>query len=666
MTQEQAEAWADSLPVPTLSVANPASTPASQTYNPQLLSTTPLSQYAPSYELESPDLGSSDPYIYLSGQPIAGKALMHPQPPTSWPPFGKRETKVAYCNHVGPAGQEDDTSPNKQGTADLTDERLSEIDKVRIPLSLKRHRMLPQPVPSWVATWKELKQWVSDDSNLPPEALRAVIKAQKLHYSQLTRKVPFASQARQGVPQMPPPGIAFPIVPMSQSSMRISNSNISTGSSLEGHSSAQENDKLQGRIPSGNLAEASDEMTRQALDQVQRQQTQQQLHMHMASQRQEQPPQWMRQPQRSMGPSSHDASASLTVAHHGDIVYINNPGHFGSVHPQPQTVQPSLMGIPGGATTLPMITLAPEQAEMRLKDFSNIQRPRDEITGPAYQDRTQTSPPQELLMQAHHTAEHNKSVNLQRTRSSKHLDQRWKQRHEGSAISQLQSYRTQISTQARTTPPDEATQLWWKALRKLDEEDHGAAECLTAALKRTTRFNVAESLDSKSCQFVKDDLENYTTILRYFADIAILIARYSVLESTYQQWSGMSLDPDYEKAIVDLCVLFLAYIARFLNSEEAGSSRAQALDSQMGKIAEADAICRGFTVTFPIHRKVEDLSEDDSDSDDTVTDIKAMKRSFSDVSDDITKPASIKTLVHENNDTSLPVAEVVASKRIRN
>ncbi|KAH9213258.1 hypothetical protein DL95DRAFT_410401 [Leptodontidium sp. 2 PMI_412] len=433
MTQEQAEAWADSLPVPTLSVANPASTPASQTYNPQLLSTTPLSQYAPSYELESPDLGSSDPYIYLSGQPIAGKALMHPQPPTSWPPFGKRETKVAYCNHVGLAGQEDDTSPNKQGTADLTDERLSEIDKVRIPLSLKRHRMLPQPVPSWVATWKELKQWVSDDSNLPPEALRAVIKAQKLHYSQLTRKVRFASQARQGVPQISPPGIAFPIVPTGQSSMRISNSNISTGSSLEEHSSAQENDKLHGIIPSGNLAEASDEMTRQALD-----------------------------------------------------------------------------------------------------------------------------------------------------------------------------------------------------------------------------------------QFVKDNLENYTTIIRYFADIAILIARYSVLESIYQQWSGMSLDPDYKKAIVDLCVLVLAYIARFLNSKEAASSRAQALDSQMGKIAEADAKYRGFTVTFPIYRKVEDSSEDDSDSDNTATDIKAMKRSFSDVSDDITKPASIKTLVHENNDTSLPVAEVVASKRIRN
>jgi hypothetical protein len=31
------------------------------------------------------------------------------------------------------------------------------------------------------------------------------------------------------------------------------------------------------------------------------------------------------------------ATASLTLGHHGDIVYSNNPGHFG-VHPQPQAV----------------------------------------------------------------------------------------------------------------------------------------------------------------------------------------------------------------------------------------------------------------------------------------------------------------------------------------
>ncbi|KAH6678449.1 chromatin remodelling complex Rsc7/Swp82 subunit-domain-containing protein [Halenospora varia] len=123
------------------------------------------------------------------------------------------------------------------------------------------------------------------------------------------------------------------------------------------------------------------------------------------------------------------ANASLALGHHGDIVYSNAPGHF-NVHPQPQTVQPGMIGAPGSVTQLPMITLAPEQADMRFRDYSNIQRPRQEITGPAYLDRTQTSPPAELLTQAHQAAEYNKQVNAQRSRSSEYLDRRWKQPHE--------------------------------------------------------------------------------------------------------------------------------------------------------------------------------------------------------------------------------------------
>jgi len=132
---------------------------------------------------------------------------------------------------------------------------------------------------------------------------------------------------------------------------------------------------------------------------------------------------------RDAAAAEANATASLTLGHHGDIVYSNSPGHFG-VHPQPQTVQPGMIGGPGSATTLPMITLAPEQPDMRLRDYSNIQRPRQEITGPAYQDRTQTSPPTELLQHAHQTAEYNKMVNSQRVRSSEFLERRWRQPHE--------------------------------------------------------------------------------------------------------------------------------------------------------------------------------------------------------------------------------------------
>ena len=132
---------------------------------------------------------------------------------------------------------------------------------------------------------------------------------------------------------------------------------------------------------------------------------------------------------RDAAAAEASANASLTLGHHGDIVYSNNPGHFG-VHPQPQTVQPGMIGPQGGATPLPMITLAPEQPELRLRDYSNIQRPRQEITGPPYHDRTQSSPPQELLSQSHQAAEYNKAINLQRNRSGEYLDRRWRTPHE--------------------------------------------------------------------------------------------------------------------------------------------------------------------------------------------------------------------------------------------
>lgn len=131
---------------------------------------------------------------------------------------------------------------------------------------------------------------------------------------------------------------------------------------------------------------------------------------------------------RDAAAAEASASANLTLGHHGDIVYSNSPSHYG-VH-QPQTVQAGMMGTPGNATQLPMITLAPEQPDMRLRDYSNIQRPRQEITGPPYQDRTQASPTTELLTQAHHAAEYNKQINSQRSRSHEFIDRSWRRPHE--------------------------------------------------------------------------------------------------------------------------------------------------------------------------------------------------------------------------------------------
>jgi len=103
---------------------------------------------------------------------------------------------------------------------------------------------------------------------------------------------------------------------------------------------------------------------------------------------------------------------------HGEIVYTN-PAQFGGA-PQPQLVQP-------------------DYNDTRRGDYSNILKtaPRQEITGPAYQDRTQPSPIPELHAQAHHAAEFNRTVNQQRDMRSDYIHGIWRRPHEQPASASL-------------------------------------------------------------------------------------------------------------------------------------------------------------------------------------------------------------------------------------
>ncbi|PVH71072.1 hypothetical protein DL98DRAFT_435923 [Cadophora sp. DSE1049] len=89
---------------------------------------------------------------------------------------------------------------------------------------------------------------------------------------------------------------------------------------------------------------------------------------------------------------------------------------YSSYLDRPETSSPTVL-------SSSRVTQGSRWPDMRQRDFSNIQRPRQEITGPADQNRIQNNPPQELLTRTHHSAEYNKSVNLQRNRSSEYLDQ---------------------------------------------------------------------------------------------------------------------------------------------------------------------------------------------------------------------------------------------------
>ena len=85
------------------------------------------------------------------------------------------------------------------------------------------------------------------------------------------------------------------------------------------------------------------------------------------------------------------------------------------------------------------------------------------------------------------------------------------------------------------------------------------------------------------------------------AELATLIARYNVLDSMYQNWSGMSLK-EYESSLVELCshVLNFLYICFTSSSNRkiTPENPFEEIDRHYTRIADADAKCRAFTVTI--------------------------------------------------------------------
>lgn len=110
------------------------------------------------------------------------------------------------------------------------------------------------------------------------------------------------------------------------------------------------------------------------------------------------------------------------------------------------------------------------------------------------------------------------------------------------------------------------------------------------------------------------------------SEVATLVARYNVLESMYKQWPGMSLEPNYENSLIELCVRVLRYLDLILSRPSTSGQndfeeRGVAL---MAMIRSADVACRGFSVTIVgeveskgMERDVEDISADEDDSDST-------------------------------------------------
>lgn len=146
----------------------------------------------------------------------------------------------------------------------------------------------------------------------------------------------------------------------------------------------------------------------------------------------------------------------ILAAPHPEIVYNNAPGPYPGA-PQPHIVQPGMMGGPGSSTRMPALTVAPDLNDNRPRDYSGIVRrgPRQEITGPAYQDQTRPSPVMELHSQSHHAAEFNRSVNQQRDMRGDYLQGIWHRPHEQppSSLTQPVATTDAVATSRATASP---------------------------------------------------------------------------------------------------------------------------------------------------------------------------------------------------------------------
>ncbi|KAI6421769.1 hypothetical protein MCOR21_009111 [Pyricularia oryzae] len=104
-------------------------------------------------------------------------------------------------------------------------------------------------------------------------------------------------------------------------------------------------------------------------------------------------------------------NAALMGPPQGEIVY-SNTGHY------------------GGAPQAPLIQ--PEYTDTRSRDYTSnvLKAPRQEITGPPYQDRIQPSAIPELHAQAHHAADFNRGINQQREMRTNYMQDVYRRPHE--------------------------------------------------------------------------------------------------------------------------------------------------------------------------------------------------------------------------------------------
>ncbi|KAL3480217.1 chromatin remodelling complex Rsc7/Swp82 subunit-domain-containing protein [Aspergillus californicus] len=152
---------------------------------------------------------------------------------------------------------------------------------------------------------------------------------------------------------------------------------------------------------------------------------------------------------REAAAEAANAANLLPTLAHGDVIYSNAL----------ETV-PSNLSVPGGSLSqpLPMIHMATTTDDPRLREYNNMPRARQELTGQPYQDRSQPSSAAEILNQATHTADFNKILTSQRSFRQKGLDDFYSKQREA-PVSAAQSQPGQIEPSTSMAQPLQSPRL---------------------------------------------------------------------------------------------------------------------------------------------------------------------------------------------------------------
>ena len=155
-------------------------------------------------------------------------------------------------------------------------------------------------------------------------------------------------------------------------------------------------------------------------------------------------------PKESAGETVSNNANAMSLLAGSEIRYVDNPTQ------DPLLLPGAGLGI---GNIVPNNTLYPGMTsdDMMPRDFGPLRRPRQDITGAPYQDRTQSSSSAEIVNQAAQAAEFNKALRAQGAVRGQLLANDWNREHHSQTPELLQTLPPEDASTTAPLPPQHAS-----------------------------------------------------------------------------------------------------------------------------------------------------------------------------------------------------------------